>query len=188
MAQMLGALGHLCGVKMMSSCHGWDWQPPQTASCIHIKHMQSVWAHWYAVHGYAVAALHSYTHTTWLKFWSSGLLVEWKRCQYVMVETDSHLKLLPTSISKIKNCLSTLICCPWVHGSSLKQLCPHYLDQIPGFWVNYGVKMLSLHHGWSWQPPQTASCIHIRCIQSVWAHWYAVHGYTVAALHSYPPN
>ena len=43
-----------CGVKMMSSCHGWGWQPPQTASLIHIRHIESVWTHWFAVH------LHTY--------------------------------------------------------------------------------------------------------------------------------
>ncbi len=45
-----------------------------------------------------VAALHSYTHPTWLRFWGSGFLAETKWCDYVMVEADSHLKLLPTSI------------------------------------------------------------------------------------------
>jgi hypothetical protein len=48
-----------------------------------------------------VAALHIYTHPTWLTFWGSGSLVESKRCDYVMVEADSHLKLLPTSILDI---------------------------------------------------------------------------------------
>ncbi len=86
------------GVEMMSLCHGWGWQPPQTASCIHIRHMQSVWAHWHAVHRHKVAALHSY---------------------------------------------------------------PPYLAQILGFWVTYGVDMMSSGHGWGWQPPQTASCIYI---------------------------
>ena len=46
----------------MSSRHDWGWQPPQTASCIHIRHLQSVWAHWYDVHMHKVEALHSYTH------------------------------------------------------------------------------------------------------------------------------
>ena len=27
-----------CGVKMMSFCHDWGWQPPQTASRINIRH------------------------------------------------------------------------------------------------------------------------------------------------------
>jgi hypothetical protein len=45
-----------------------------------------------------VAALHSYTHPTWLGFWGYGLLVESKWCDYAMFEADSHLKLLSTSI------------------------------------------------------------------------------------------
>ncbi len=52
----LGALIHLCGVKMMSLCHSWSWQPPQTASCIHVNHIQTVWAHWYAVHRHTVSS------------------------------------------------------------------------------------------------------------------------------------
>ncbi len=90
-----------CGVKMMWLCHGWGWQPPQTAFHIHIRYIQSVWAHWYAVHKHMVAALQSYTHTTWLRCWGSGSLVESKWCDYVMDEADSHLKLLPASILDI---------------------------------------------------------------------------------------
>jgi hypothetical protein len=111
-----------CGVKMMWFCHGWGWRPPQTASPIHIQHVQSIWAHWCAVHWHTVTALHSY---------------------------------------------------------------PPYLAQTLWFCVTCGVKMMWLFHGWGWQPPQTASCIHIRHIQSVWAHWYAVHRHIVSALHSF---
>ncbi len=75
-----------------------DWQPPQTASCIHIIHIQSVWTHWYAVHGHMAVVSNTYTHTTWVRFWGSGsLLVESKWCHYIMVEAESHLKLLPAS-------------------------------------------------------------------------------------------
>ncbi len=94
----LGVLGHTCGVKMMSLCHGWGWQQPQTAFRIHIRHIQSIWAHWYAVYGHTVSALHTYTHTTWLRFWGSGSLVESNWFHYVTVEADGHLKLLLTSI------------------------------------------------------------------------------------------
>ena len=95
-----GVLGHLWN-QMITLGHGWGWQPPQTASHIHIRHLKSVWAHWYAVHRHALSALHSYTHPTWLRFWVSGSLVESKWCDYLMVEADSHLKLLPTSILDI---------------------------------------------------------------------------------------
>jgi hypothetical protein len=46
-------------------------------------------------------ASNSYTHHTWLIFCGSGSLVESKGCHYVMVEADSHLKLLPRSTLKI---------------------------------------------------------------------------------------
>ncbi len=99
-AQILG-LWVTCGVKMMSLCQGWDWQPPQTASHIHIGHVASAWANWYAVHMHIVAALHIYTHPTWLRFGCSGSFVQSKWGDYVLVEADSHLKLLPTSILDI---------------------------------------------------------------------------------------
>jgi hypothetical protein len=52
-------------------------------------------------HWHMVAALHSYTSRTWLRSWGSGSLMESKWCHYVMVETDSNLKLLPPSILDI---------------------------------------------------------------------------------------
>ncbi len=48
-----------------------------------------------------VVVLQIYTHPTLLRFWGSGSLVETKLCDYVMVEADSHLKLLPASILDI---------------------------------------------------------------------------------------
>ena len=89
-----------CGVNIISWRHGWGWQPPQIASNIHMnmRHIQSVWAHWYAVHWCMVKALHSYIHSTWLRCWGTGSLVESKWYHYVMVEADSHLRLLPTSL------------------------------------------------------------------------------------------
>ncbi len=73
------------------------------------------------------------------------------------------------------NWLRTFIGYPCADSISLTQLYPPYLGQILGFWVTWGVKMMWLCHGWGWQPPQTASHIHIGHIQSIWAHWYAVH-------------
>jgi hypothetical protein len=127
-AQILG-FWVTCGVKIMSLCHDWGLQPPKTAFHIHFRLIQSVWAHWYAVHGDTVSALHSCTHPTWLRFWfwGSGSLVESKWCHYVMIEADSHLKLLHASIFKHAKCLSMLVCCPLACSSSLKQFYPPYL-------------------------------------------------------------
>jgi hypothetical protein len=65
--------------------------------CIHIRQIQCFWAHSYAVHGHMAVASNNYTHTTWVRFWGSGSLVESKWCHYIMVEADSPLKLLPPS-------------------------------------------------------------------------------------------
>ena len=96
-------LCHLWRVNIMTLRHGWAFQPPQTASHLHIRCIQSVWVHWYAIHWHTSAALNSCTHPTWLRFLDSVSLVESKWCDYVMDEADSHLKLLPISILLIYN-------------------------------------------------------------------------------------
>ncbi len=96
LAQVLG-FWLTCGLNMMWLRHCWGWQPHQTASYIHIRHMQSVWEHQFAVHRHMAVASNSYTHTTWVRFWGSCLLVESIWCHYIMVEADRHIKLLPTS-------------------------------------------------------------------------------------------
>ncbi len=68
-----------------------------------IRHIQSVWAHWYAIHGHLTVASNSYAHTTWLIFWGSGSLVESRWCHYVMVEADRRLKLPLASILDVYN-------------------------------------------------------------------------------------
>ena len=105
----------------MSLHHSWGWQTPQTASNIHITHIQSVWEHWYAVQQHTASALPRYPHYWWLRFWGYELLAKSKWCHYVMIDADSTFQF------------------------------------------------------------------HIRHIQSVWAHWYAVqrHTHTVEALSSY---
>jgi len=119
-----------CGVKMMSSCHGWGWQPGMCFlhivirhfffySSIHIsyllflgncptshmfiRHIESVWAQWYVVHRNTAAA---FTYTFYpqfnrLRFWCTWSIMESKWCHYVIFEADSHLKLLPTCLLDI---------------------------------------------------------------------------------------
>ncbi len=41
------------------------------------------------------------SHPTCRRFWGFGSLVESKRCYHVLIEADSHLKLLPTFILDI---------------------------------------------------------------------------------------
>jgi hypothetical protein len=86
-----------CRAEMMILRHGWGWQPPQIPFPIHIRDIQSVWAHWYAVQRHSVLALYNYTHPTWLRFWGSMSHVDPKWFHYLMVEADSHLKPHPPS-------------------------------------------------------------------------------------------
>ncbi len=52
--------GSPCGVKMMSLCHGWGWQPHLKLLPASILVVQSVWSHWCAIHRHMVAALYIY--------------------------------------------------------------------------------------------------------------------------------
>ncbi len=151
-----------CGVKMMSLFHGWGWQPPQTASHIHIRHLQSVWAHWYAVHWHTVAALHSFTHPTWLRIWGRWSLMVSKWCILSRLILTATSNCFPHPYWTYTTWLSILICYPWACSIIFTQLYPPYLAQILGLWVTCGVKIMWLCHGWGSQPPQTASHIHER--------------------------
>ena len=144
-----------CLAEMMPLRHGWGWKPPQTTSPIHIRHIQSVWAHWCVVQRYTVAALWSSTHPTWLRFWGSGSHVEPKWFHYVMVEADSHLKqLLPSTLDiyKVFECIDVLF-----KGIQLQpyEVLHTRLGSNFGFWVTCRSKMMPLFLGWGWQPPQT---------------------------------
>ena len=172
-----------CDVKMMSyrHCWGWHWQPTQTASPIHLRHMQSVWAHWYAV-----SMLDTVIPTPIISdCWVLGYL--W--CQNDVIL--SLLRLTDTSnlitrsildIYKMLNHIDMMFI--WIRLQPYT-IITTLLVQILGFWVTGGGKMVSLRHSWGWQLAKTASCIHIRHIQSAWAHWYAVHRHMKAALHSH---
>ncbi len=180
-----GALGHLWSQESK-----WcDYVMVEADSHIKLlstskfRHIKSVWAHCYAVYCHRVAALHSYNPPTWLRFWGSGLLVESKRCDYVMVEANIYkmieridmlsmaihyqpYTIISTHLWSQNNVTmswlkltATLNCFPHPYktfakslSSSLTQLYPPYLAQILGFWVTCGVKMMSLCHGWDWQP------------------------------------
>ena len=126
--------------------------PPQNASHIHIRHIQSVWAHWhwYAFHRHTVIVLHHYwpivdsVLSIWVT-WGSN----W--CHYVMVEVDATIlfKLLPKSIVDIFKVFE-----PWAIGMlsqvhmgaplyhSTCQVGPRFRNS--GFWVTYGVEMMQL--------------------------------------------
>ena len=55
-----------------------------------------------------------------------------------VVEADSHLTLLPASIYDIYKVLEHI---------DMLSIGIRYFAQILGFWVNYGVDMMSLRHG-----------------------------------------
>ncbi len=123
-------------------------------------------------------------YPNWPRLWGSGSLEESTWCDCAMVEADSHLKLLSTSILDIYKVFECIDLLSMGIQYQLYTVLPTLLGSDFGFWVTFRVKMMSLCHGWGWWPPQTASGIHIKHIQSVWAHWHAVR-HMVAALHSF---
>jgi hypothetical protein len=165
-------------------CDGWGWYPPQTASQIWARHIQSDWAIDMLPQGHMGAPIIPIHRPSWPKIWTFGSLVEWKWCHYVLVEADIHLRLLPTSTLDIYNVIELLVFCLngiWMHPCIVipAKVAPDF-----GIWVICGVKMMPLHHGWGCYPPQTASHIHIRhmkcvwgivcCLKGLWVHPYTV--------------
>jgi hypothetical protein len=95
---------------------------------IHILYLQSVWAHWYAVHRHTAAALQIIPALlTFVRFWGSGSLAESK--WYVItswLRLTANSNCFPHPYKTYTKCLSTLICCPKAYNSSLTQLYLHY--------------------------------------------------------------
>ncbi len=115
-----------------------------------------------------ISALHSYTHpTSWLRFWGSGSLVESKWCDCIMVEADSHLKLLPTSILDIYTVIEHIYMVSMDIQYQPYTVIPTLLGSDFGVLGHFRVKIMWLCHGWGWQPSQTASHIHDRHIKSI---------------------
>ncbi len=160
-----------CGGRMMSLHHGWGWQLTQTASHIHIRHIQSVWAHWYAVHGHMAVASNSYTHTTCVRFVVLGHL--WSQNDVIMhgwgsqpTQTASHIH--------IRHIHSVWALCYAVHGHMAVASNSYTYNT----WLRFCGSGSLVESKWWYnvmfesdsQLTQSASRIHIRHIQSVWAH------------------
>jgi hypothetical protein len=59
-----------------------------------------------------------------------------------MVQADSQLKLLPASILDIHKLFENIYMVSMGIWQYLKQLYPHYLAHILGFWVTCVIKMM----------------------------------------------
>ena len=139
-----------CGVKTMSLHHGWGWQPTQTAVSIHIRHMENVSAHWYAVHRHMVAALtHLYSH------YFTQIFGFWVTC---------GVKMMSLHFGWGWQSPQTAFCYTYTHITYLSQILGSgHIDMLfIGIWKQPYTVILT------WL--QTAVSIHIRYLQSVWAH------------------
>jgi hypothetical protein len=108
---------------------------------------------------------------------------EW--CCNVMIDAPNPMDWIPHPYHIYTKCFSTLICCEWAYGCTLTLLC--LCRSGVDFWkFGWGWARVMLQcHGWGSKPPWTVSHIHIKCIQSVLAAWYAVDGHMGAPLHCY---
>ncbi len=98
-----------------------------------------------------------------------------------MFEADIQSRPLHTSILDINKVFEPFVCCvkgKWVHPYTITpaKLAPD-LGILGPLWT---VIIVPLHHGWGWYPPQTASHILIRHIQSVWAIGMLSQGHMIA--------
>ncbi len=157
---------------IMPWLNGWGCQPLQTASpsilyiykVFHHTDMLfiSIWWEPYTV----IATLFVVSD-----FGVLGLLGSQNDANMSWLRLTATSNCFPHPYWTYTQCLSTFICCPLACSSSLAQLYPSYLAQILRFWfcVTCSVKMMSLCHGWSWQPLKLLH-ISILDIQCVWAH------------------
>ncbi len=90
------------GVSMMPLHDGWGCHPPQTDH-IHIRHVQHVWGIGMLSQGHIGAPLYHYTGQVDPRFWRFGSLVEWKWCNYIMIEAHIYFRLPPTSIGMLSH-------------------------------------------------------------------------------------
>ena len=92
-----------------------------------------------------------------------------------MVEADILLRLLSSSIFNIFKLVEHLYAVSRACGCTVIPFHRPSWPQSWDVWVACAVEMIPLHHVCGCHDPsiQTASHLHIRQIQSVWAHWYA---------------
>ncbi len=166
--------------------HGWGWQPLQTTSLIHIRHIQNSWAHWDAVQRHTVAALYSYTHYLCqiLGFWvtcpakmmplSTGW--GWQPPQTASPIHTGHIKSFRAHWYTVLGIqLQPYTVIPILFGPGFGAL-GHMLRCNDAIMSRLRLRATSNHF----------SPIHIRHIECVWSHWYAVQRHTgVAALYRY---
>ncbi len=109
---------------------------------------------------------------------ANGIVVSWLRLQ-----TASDC--IPHPYHMYTKCFSFLLCCGWTYGCTLTLL---YLCRWGWIFGKLGCewdRMVLWCHGWGCKQLQKESHIHIICIQSILASWYAVDGHMGAPLHCY---
>ena len=114
------------GIKMMSLCYGWGWQPTQTASHIHYMKCLStlICCPW------AYSSGSTQLHPHYLLSSNIGVLGHlWSQNDVITSwwRLTANSNCFPHPYWTCVKCLSTLICCPWACSSSLTQLHTHYL-------------------------------------------------------------
>ncbi len=138
LAPDLGIQGHLrCGNDATTSCL--RQYPPQTASYIHIRHLQSVWAIGMLSQGHMVAPLHHYTGQVGPRLEMMPKHHVWGKCP---PQTASYIH-----IKHVQN-VEQLVCCLkgiWVHPYTVT---PAKLPPNLGSQVHLRSENVAILHGW----------------------------------------
>jgi len=150
---------------------------------ISILDIQRVWAHWCAVHRHMVAALHHSTGQVGPRLGIRGHMVSQNDVIMSWLRLPSYSNCFPHPYKICTKCLSLCYAVSRAYGCTLVSFHWSSWPKIWEFWVAYGVDMMSLHHGWGCHPIQSASHIHIRYVQSVWAFVMLSQGHMGAPLH-----
>ncbi len=146
-----------------------------------ILDIQSVLAICMMSQGPMGAPLCRYTHHVGPRFGNSGSLLEWTWCHHIMFEADIHIKLIFTSKLDTNKVIDIEPLVYAVSSAYSWTLIPLHWPSWPKMWefrFTREVKMMSLHHGWGWYPPQTPSILDVNevfepllcCLKGIWVH------------------
>jgi hypothetical protein len=103
---------------MMPFHHSWGSHASQTASHIHIRHINRVWGIGMPSQEHMDAPLYHPTSQVGNRFWNIWSSGEWEWCNVIMVKANIHLGVYPTSILDIYKVFEVLVCCLkgiWLH-------------------------------------------------------------------------
>ncbi len=123
-AHNFGILGQLSIVEWkwchwMPLHHGWGWCPPQTASHIHIRHIQCAWVIGILSQGHMGAPFYPYTSKVGPRFWNFGHLWTENDANTSWLRLTSTSDCFPHPYKTYKMCLRYCFAVSRAYGYTL---------------------------------------------------------------------